>query len=318
MELIPLLQQHGFDSFIESLQGEQILHNLNDIKDSVLKDIGMTIGERIKFKRVVNYYFRINNRIGLIEKYFREKYTSNNRPGPISFGQSKPCVLIGHRGACGYEPENTLKSFTQAIDMGCDGIELDVHVCKSGEVVVLHDTTLDRTTNGKGNVTEKTLEELKQYDAGKGEKIPTLAEVLDLLGDRITINIELKGYGTLEPTVSLLEEYFKMGKLSPSNVVLTSFIHEYIKDARTLLPIVRTGLLIRSELLGFSALSEAADADYLVTFYEYANENVISDAHSRGIKVMTYTVNDMEEIRRLKKLGIDGIITNYPDRFFVE
>jgi len=317
MELIPLLQHHGFSSYIESLQGEGILSNLNEIKDSGLKDIGMTIGERIKFKRVVNYYFRINNRIGMIEKYFREKFPSH-RPGPISYEQSRPCILIGHRGACGYEPENTLRSFAQAIDMGCDGIELDVHVCKSGELVVLHDTTLERTTTGKGLVTEKTLEELKQYDAGKGEKIPTLAEVLDLLEDRLAINIELKGYGTLEPTVSLLEEYFKSGKLSPANVILTSFIHEYIKEARILLPIVKTGLLIRSELLGFSALSEAADADYLVTFYEYANENVISDAHSRGIKVMTYTVNDMEEIRRLKKLGIDGIITNYPDRFFVE
>jgi len=294
---------------------------LFDLTDDHMRELGLTIGERIRLKRVINFYQRKHNREclvnSLITKYL-DLNTNHIDPSTILNGgnmDANKTLLIGHRGACGYEPENTLQSFSKAIEMGCDGIELDVHVCKSGELIVLHDTYLDRTTNGKGYVSEKTLEELKQFDAGNGQKIPTLSEVFDLVNNRVIINIELKGYGTMEPCVELLKQYFLKG-LSPSKIVVTSFIHQYIKEIRSHLPIIKTGLLIRSELLGFAALAEAADADYLVTYYEFANENVIKDAHSRGIKVMTYTVNDKKIIQELKKIGIDGIITNYPDRFF--
>jgi len=230
------------------------------------------------------------------------------------FEKTRP-LLVGHRGACGYEPENTLRSFSRAIEMGCDAIELDVHVCKSGELIVLHDDTLERTTNGTGNISQQTLGELKEFDAGNGEKIPTLSEVFDLIDNRVIINIELKGYGTLIPVVQLLKHHIDKG-LNLDKIIITSFIHQYIKEMRTLMPFVQTGLLIRCELLGFSALAEAADADYLITYYEYANSNLIEDAHSRGVKIMIYTVNDKQTIKQLKDMGVDGIITNFPDRFF--
>jgi len=316
------LEHHGFPQYVNSFEKEGLnLTILPDIKDSHLKDLGLTIGERIRFKRVVGSYLRRKNRLVLVRNYvlnlnnespleLDHDYMAQRNPEP------KQCLLIGHRGACGYEPENTLLSFSKAIEMGVHGIELDVHVCKTGELIVIHDSKLDRTTNGIGKISEKTLEELKLLDAGKGEKIPTLADVLDLVMDKsIIVNIELKGYGTLYPTVNLLKEYFQKGFL-PSKIMITSFIHQYVKDMRSLLPVVTTGLLVRSELLGFAALAEAADADYLVTFYEYANENVIEDAHSRGVKVMTYTVNGKKKIKKLKDMGVDGIITNFPDRFF--
>jgi len=313
------LENFGFSQYVNSFEKEGLdLSLLPDIKDSHLKDIGLTIGERIRFKRIVSYYLRRKNRLVLVRTDVLDSssleldhdYMAQRRPEP------KQCLLIGHRGACGYEPENTLLSFSKAIEMGVHGIELDVHVCKTGELIVIHDTKLDRTTSGKGKLSEKTLEELKTFDAGKGEKIPTLAEVLDLVMDKsIIVNIELKGYGTLIPTVNLLKEYFQKG-FAPSKIIITSFIHQYVKDMRSMLPVVSTGLLIRSELLGFAALAEAADADYLVTYYEYANENVIEDAHSRGVKVMTYTVNSKKKIKKLKDMGVDGIITNFPDRFF--
>jgi glycerophosphoryl diester phosphodiesterase len=316
------LEHHGFPQYVNSFEKEGLnLSLLPDIKDSNLKDIGLTIGERIRFKRVVRSYLRKKNRLVLVRDYVFN--LSNESPLELDhdyIAQRNPepeqCLLIGHRGACGYEPENTLLSFSKAIEMGVHGVELDVHVCKTGELIVIHDSSLERTTNGIGKITEKTLDELKLLDAGKGEKIPTLAEVLDLAKEKsIMVNIELKGYGTLIPTVNLLKEYFQKG-FAPSKIIITSFIHQYIKDMRSMLPVVSTGLLIRSELLGFAALAETADADYLVTFYEFANENVIEDAHSRGVKVMTYTVNDKEKIKKLKDMGVDGIITNFPDRFF--
>jgi len=242
-----------------------------------------------------------------------QKYGYDSYSDLFSFSSTQ--ALVGHRGAMGYEAENTLTSFRRAIEMGVHAIEFDVHICKSGEVVIIHDYTLDRTTNGRGNVSEKTLEELKSLEVGNGDKIPTLKEVIELVNNRVMLNIELKGYGTLLPVVEILKEYFEKGLL-PSNVLVTSFMHQYIKEIRELLPIVKTGLLVRSELLGFSSLAEDADADYLIPFYELVNELVIEDAHSRGVKVMAYTVNEKEDIVRLKKMGIDGIITNYPDRFF--
>jgi len=262
---------------------------------------------------MVKYYKRLLHRQHLI-RFNISFYKYENLFSDI-LDQKGLVHCVGHRGACGYEPENTLRSFTRAIEMGCTAIEFDVHVCKSGEVVIIHDYTLERTTNGKGFVSEMTLDELKLLDAGKGEKIPTLRELIELVNDRVALNIELKGYGTLEPTVELLKEYFEKG-YSPCNIIVTSFVHQYIKELRTLLPIVKTGLLIRSELLGFSTLAEEADADFLIPYYELVNELVIEDAHSRGIKVMAYTVNENKEIMKLKNMGIDGIITNYPDRYF--
>ncbi len=113
-------------------------------------------------------------------------------------------LRIGHRGAAGHAPENTLDSFRKAVELECDMTELDVHVCASGEVVVIHDETLDRTTDGKGQVSDHKLSELKQLDAGNGEEIPTLAEVLMLLKDKVMLNIELKGLGTAKPVYDLV------------------------------------------------------------------------------------------------------------------
>src|SRR6056297_2287931 len=104
-------------------------------------------------------------------------------------------LKIGHRGAMGYEPENTLRSFKKAIELNVDMVELDVYVCSSGELVVIHDDKVDKTTNGKGYVSEKSFDELRKLDAGMGEKIPTLQEVLDLIDKRAKVNIELKGKG---------------------------------------------------------------------------------------------------------------------------
>ena len=115
-------------------------------------------------------------------------------------------IRIGHRGAMGYEPENTLRSFKKALALKVDMIEFDVYVCKTGEVVVIHDDKVDRTTNGKGYVVQKTLQELTSLDAGKGEKIPLLEEALDCINKKVQVNIELKGEGTAEPVYKIIQK----------------------------------------------------------------------------------------------------------------
>ena len=138
-------------------------------------------------------------------------------------------LKIGHRGAPGYEPENTLRSFEKAISMGVDMVELDVHKCKSGELVVIHDKKVNRTTNKKGFVKNKNLQQLKTLDAGKKEKIPTLKEVLDFINKRVKINIELKGPKTTEAVLKLIEEYINKKKWKYSQFIISSFDSRKIK-----------------------------------------------------------------------------------------
>ena len=115
-------------------------------------------------------------------------------------------LRIGHRGAAGHAPENTLLSLNKAMELGCDMTEIDVHICASGEVVVIHDDVVDRTTDGTGAVSELSLDELKSLDAGKGEKISTLNKVLSSLKGRISLNIEFKGEGTPEPVFGIVKD----------------------------------------------------------------------------------------------------------------
>ncbi len=119
--------------------------------------------------------------------------------------------IIGHRGACGYEPENTISSFKKALELGVDAIELDVYVLGRGELVVIHDDKVDRTTNGKGYVLDYSFEELRKLDAGNGQTIPTLEEVLDLVNMKTSVNIELKGTGTAKAVASTIYNYLAKG-----------------------------------------------------------------------------------------------------------
>lgn len=148
-------------------------------------------------------------------------------------------LRIGHRGATGHAPENTLASFRKAVELGCDMTELDVHVCASGEVVVIHDEKVDRTTNGKGLISELSLAELKRLDAGEGEEIPTLEEVLGVLTDKIMLNIELKGLGTAKPVHELIR---KTGWRN-ENLTVTSFNWDMLSDYTELDPEARIGVL---------------------------------------------------------------------------
>lgn len=223
-------------------------------------------------------------------------------------------LRIGHRGACGYEPENTLLSFNRALQLNVDMIELDVHVCRSGEIVVIHDEEVDRTTNGKGYVVDKTLDELRILDAGKGETMPTLQEVLDLVDRKAKVNIELKGTGTAKPVFELLEGYVGERGWSYGDFLISSFNHHELQGLRGLSNESRIGVLIKDIPVGLVEFVEKVAAYSVNVYTESISRELVDDVHSRGMKVLVWTVDDIDQIERMKSLGVDGIFSNYPDR----
>jgi glycerophosphoryl diester phosphodiesterase len=224
-------------------------------------------------------------------------------------------LKVGHRGARGYEPENTLRSFKKAIALGADMIELDVHTCKSGEIVVIHDDKVDRTTSGKGRVAGKTLTDLKKLDAGKGEKIPTLEQVLDLFEGKIKVDIELKGKNCATGVAAILGRHIRTKGLKRTEFLVTSFKHDtLLTQFHEASPGIPIGFLYRRVPDDFAARAAAMGAECVVLYHRNTTREVVHKAHNSGLKVIVWTVNEPQEIERAKELGVDGIASDFPDR----
>jgi glycerophosphoryl diester phosphodiesterase len=227
-------------------------------------------------------------------------------------------LIIGHRGAPGYEPENTLMSFKKAIDLNVDMIETDVFICKTGEPVIIHDNTVNRTTNGKGYIWDLSLKDLRSLDAGKGEKIPILSEVLDLLNGEMKINLELKGENTARPVCELIKKYVKEKGWNYNDFYISSFNHRLLQEFISLIP-DRAGIKICPLIYGIPIdLAQFADnlnANSINISSEFINTDIIKEAHVQNMKVFVYTVNNSDEALKMKSISIDGIFTDYPDRF---
>jgi len=219
-------------------------------------------------------------------------------------------LRIGHRGAAGHAPENTLGSFRKAIDLGCYMTELDVHICGSGELVVIHDETVDRTTNGSGLVSELNLNQIKLLDAGSGESIPTLRQVLGLLKGRIQLNIELKGLGTAKPVYELVESTGWRGE----NLLITSFTWGLLKEYRRKDSEARIGPLTHLNLNEAMKFAEEIDVYCINPYHKLLTNDYVEKAHRKGFKVNPWTVNNPKDIMNLINLGVDGVISDYPDR----
>lgn len=222
-------------------------------------------------------------------------------------------LRIGHRGAMGYAPENTLLSFQKALDLKVDMIELDVQLCKTGELVVIHDLTVDRTTNGEGYVSELTLEELKKLNAGEDQQIPLLTEVLDFIDRKVKVNIELKGKGTAYKVGQLIYEYIKNNRWKGEDFIVSSFDHQELKLFKQGYPKIPVGVLIYHLPHDLAQLAEDFKAQYLNASLAFYSKELVEDAHERGIQVLIYTVNDKKDIERCRKDGVDGVFSNYPD-----
>jgi glycerophosphoryl diester phosphodiesterase len=221
-------------------------------------------------------------------------------------------LCIGHRGAGGHEPENTLRSVRRALDMGADGIEIDVH-CLDGALIVIHDATLNRTTDGSGPLRRRTLAQVRGLDAGKGERIPLLHEVLDAVDRRALVNIELKGPRTAAPVQALLRQYIARRGWSPKDFLISSFRRAELRQLRgSGLPI---GILFVRSPRRFRPLARELDAWSVHVPLQRVAPRLVSRVHADGRKLFVFTVNDRADMERLQQWGVDGIFSDYPDRW---
>ncbi len=227
---------------------------------------------------------------------------------------SNGVIRIGHRGAMGYIYENTLPSFRKAIGMGVEMVEFDVQLCKTGEPVVIHDRRVDRTTDGKGYVAEKTLDELRVLDAGNGEKIPLLKEALDLIGRKARVNIELKAENTAKPVHEVIERYVKGNGWKYSDFLVSSLYYKELERFRELNPNVRIGALINFIPRSIDMIAERFNAFSVHPHLRYASQRLVEHAHEKGLEVYVWVVNEPDDIERMKSMGVDGIFSDYPDR----
>lgn len=217
-------------------------------------------------------------------------------------------IVTSHRGAGFLEPENTLRAIRRAIDLGADQVEIDVHLTKDGSLVLMHDETVDRTTNGQGKVSELTFSEIRQLDAGQGEQIPTLEEVLALTDGKITPQIELKGPGVAAAVINTLHTL-----QSTNKVILTSFLHQQLSEARRLDPDIHTGALWGRLPDNVVSQAKHLGVQALHLWHQFITPQIVADAHTRGLLVRAWNANKEEEMQRLIDLGVDAIGSDRPD-----
>lgn len=217
-------------------------------------------------------------------------------------------LKIGHRGAASYEPENTLRSFQKAIELEVDMIELDIRKTKDGKIVVMHDAKVNRTTNGKGLVKSYTFDQIRKLDAGKGEKIPTLEEVISLVEGKCGIVIELKEPDTEKEVVELINE-----KNIESRVIIVSFYPPILKTVRSLYPDVRLGILANKVPKYYLKVIKGMDVDYAMIRKDKLKREYVDNLHKIGLKVGAWTVDDKKYFKKLIDMGVDAIASNKPD-----
>lgn len=228
--------------------------------------------------------------------------------------------MFAHRGASGYAPENTLESFRKAVELNANAIELDVQLTKDGKIVVIHDYTLDRTTNGNGYVMENTLAEIKKLDAGSwfsskfaGEKIPTLKEVIDELPEDIYINIEIKHFRLEERNIgkAIVEFVEKYGL--EERIIISSFDHQLLKKVRIENEKIRIGVLFYGKLHNIVSYISQTNLDpYSVHLpVDYLDKVLIQELKEKGYRVLSYTVNEKRVLEEYPML--DGYYTDFPN-----
>lgn len=221
-------------------------------------------------------------------------------------------ICIGHRGAAGHRPENTLPSFAHAIELKVDMVELDVYNVQ-GQLVVIHDDRLERTTNGRGLVLSHDYDYIRSLDAGNGYQVPTLDEVFDLVNGRVGINIELKGPETAQ-AVALFIEQHPFPKDSSNAYLVSSFDHPQLKEFRKFDTTTEIGVLSEIFHPRLFDVSLELSAHSLNLPCSIINKQIVERCHQNGLEVFAYTVNEATEIERLKQCLANGVFTDYPDR----
>lgn len=218
----------------------------------------------------------------------------------------RPFLLIGHRGAPGHAPENTLASFRAAVALGVDGIELDVRLV-GGRLIVMHDERLEKTTNGRGRVADASFADLRRLDAGNGERVPTLDEVLDLVPSGLLVNVEMKAAGTADVVARRLD-----GEQRP--LLVSSFDHNELARFHALLPSVPCAPLARYWRPGLRRIVDAVGASHLNLADRAVTPARLDAARSWGVGCLIFTVNEAARAAQLRDWGAAGVFTDFPDR----
>ncbi|HZY30946.1 MAG TPA: glycerophosphodiester phosphodiesterase family protein [Candidatus Methylomirabilis sp.] len=227
---------------------------------------------------------------------------------------------VAHRGASALAPENTMAAFEKAVELGADVIELDLHLSRDGELVAIHDDTLDRTTDGHGPVHQRSLAELMRLDAGRwfgegfaGQRIPTLAQVLDRFAGKVPLALEIKAGSTFFPgieerVVSALRRHAAIDQAA-----VASFDHHALRRLKEIEPTIRTAALLVGRPVALSALAGPARANGLALEASFVTRSEVEACRAAGLKLVVWVVNDPAQMRHFIRLGVDGIITDRPD-----
>jgi len=227
---------------------------------------------------------------------------------------------IGHRGAAGHAPENTLVSVRKALEIGVDGIEFDVHRSKDGAIVVMHDPTVDRTSNGSGPIAEMTLAELRELDLGTwkgpqfaGERIATLEEFVAAVPAPLKLFLEMKAGNEVYPGIEEQVAQFLAERGLVERTNISSFDHFVLLRMRKLLPQVETGMLYSARPIDPIAMARACGASALHTKWEFISPGLVAEAHALGLTVNAWTANTPATVALCKRTGVDGIISDHPE-----
>ena len=223
-------------------------------------------------------------------------------------------LKIGHRGAKGHVAENTLESIQKAMDLGVDGVEIDVHLCQTGQLVVYHDFTLERLTDGNGEIAMKSLDELKSLKIDGEFEIPTLLEVLDLIDKKCMLNIELKGQRTAFEACKSILLYTETKGWNFEDFIVSSFNADELQTVFNINKNIPLAVLTESEIDEALRFAEIIKAKAIHPDYHWLNKNKVKELQNLGYKVNTWTVNEVNDIALMKSLGVDGIISDFPDR----
>jgi len=222
-------------------------------------------------------------------------------------------VRVGHRGAAGHAPENTLGAIQKGIALGVDFVEIDVRRTADGVLVALHDETVNRTTNGKGRVDRLSLRNVKKLDAENGEQIPTLAEVLEVSAGRVGLMLELKIEGMARQTVEAVRQ---TGFKDP--VIYASFLHDELIQIRAADP--EASLMVLFGRLPHTPVTRAKEysPSHVGLRHDTVTRRLVEAFHRSNILVFVYTANSRRDILRALSLGVDGVISNFPERINTE
>jgi glycerophosphoryl diester phosphodiesterase len=217
--------------------------------------------------------------------------------------------ILAHRGGAGLEPENTIRAFKRALDLGVDLIEFDVRLTKDKKLVVIHDEKVDRTTNGRGYVRDLTLDEIRKLNIAENEKIPTLEEVINLLKtEKPIIVIEIKEPETTEKILKAIKN-----KRLENKVLIVSFWPDVLKKIKEIAPKIKTGILIGKGPVDAVSMVKDLKADFFCPRFDLIDKKTVENCHQNNIKINVWTVNKPEDIEKMIKSGVDIISSDYPN-----